>query len=613
MEPRCSNSAFRVLTSALVTVMLVCSAGSVEAYVTDADYQECQKACDLRFRPILPTETNCDKALQEIRSDLIVIRNYLRTKKVCRGRHRKKCDAFKKKVILSLGILTPLLGNARGCKSLDVTTARNYLWALDFSHACRGDNDYTDLHDLMAQRGKLLRLVSAKGTNYQLTRERISKHPEYKSAWPQCQGRFRPARFYVWPLFEFLQAVESVGEVQTCLAACRPPTPQERSLEKLLGQVDQLAAVVSTLARELGQMTEERADRLQADFGTIFSCSRLTDSRLAVETAVKDLDALLKDVYALTTQDPPSQSRVTEAVQRAALLKDRLQDIRPNAARDVCIAQEKLARKLVDEKRRVQRTVTQKGSISPSVARRFDDLGKAGDDCDWTTGCCVPLVCEDGHCEGEPSLPEVLPLLAEVERVGRSVGEIAVFTPTGFDRQVEADLRDLSKELNKLQSRLAALGWSSAVQAWGAAYAEDLFQQIKVVEAQAESVLAEAVASRPARTVPGGACAEAISALKGITEDIRRVRDRVGDGDPILDPTWVRLRTDEVRALNTRVDELNQLLTQDCRAAARSTGSAQTPIWLVVGVSLLLALLGLGLWLVLRSRRRRSSPNDEGE
>lgn len=613
MEPRIQNTALLhcVGTTALVALLLVISPKHGAAYVTEADYSKCQKACEARFRPILPNETNCEKTLKQIRHDLIVVRNYLRTKKICRGRHRKKCQTFKKKAIRSLGILTTVLGNARNCKSMDVTTVSSNVWPLDILHACQGDNDYTDLHDLMAPRVRVLRRITAQGTNYELTRERISRHPEYKPVWPQCKGRLRPARYYIWPLFEFLLALESVGEAQTCLAACRPPTPQERTLEKLPDQVDELSAGVSALARDLNRLTKERSDRLRADFGTVFPCSQLTDMCLEVEAVARELDGLQKEVYGLTKLNPPSQSGVTRAVHRAARFKRRVEGIGLTAMEEACISQEKLARKLVNERRQIQRTVTQKGGISPGGARRFDDLGKAGDDCDWTTECCVPLVCENGHCEGETSLREVLPLLTEVERVAQSAREIVIFTEAGFDRKVEEDLKNLATERRKLLSRLAGFGWTSAVQAWRVSYADHLSQQIEVVKAQAVSVLAEAEADHEAWTVPGSACVDAISALKDITEDMGRVRGRVGDGDPILDPTWVRRQTDDVRALSARIDELKQLITHDCRATSRSRESAHTPVWPVVGLSLLMAVLGLGVWVVLRARRRRTVLNDE--
>lgn len=592
----------RAGTVMLLSFLLLGSPMEGAAYVTASTYSRCHKSCKSQFRPVLPGESNCEQALRQIRHDLIIIRTYLRTKRICRGRHRKKCIAFKGKAIRSLGFLVTAIGGTDSCASLDMPAIRSHLWGLSMLHSCRGDRKYTDLHDLMGRRVRLLGRITARGTTYKLSRERITHHPEYKPSWPQCEGRQKPARYYVWPLFEFLLALESVGEMQTCLADCRPPTAQERRLEELLGQLDDLSVGVGAAAEDLRLLMQARSDRLHSDLGREFECPRLAAVRLEVETLVGELDGLLKAVDSLTILDPPPQSSVSEAVYRTAMLERRVDGIGLSEVQAECIAQEELAKELVRGKRQVLRAVEEMRNLTSGIARRYDDLGKAGEECSWTTDCCVPLICEGGQCTGEISMSDVLPLLAETERIGSEVGKVAIFTESGFDRETGEVLDRYAHDLNKVESRLSGLGWMSAVRRWGKAYAVDLTRQMASVQARNGAILGEVEAIHAASPTPGSSCGELISSLRELSEELGRVKEKVGSNDPVLDPTWVRLRTDDVRIVGRRVAELEQLAANQCRPVVHSGNSVSRFLWLAAGLILLATVLGL---VVVRQVRRR--------
>ena len=103
-------------------------------------------------------------------------------------------------------------------------------------------------------------------------------------------------------------------------------------------------------------------------------------------------------------------------------------------------------------------------------------------------------------------------------------------------------------------------------------------------------------------SIEPAACATVVEGLRNAIEDVGDLRNVVGDGDPIRDPTWVRLRVDDLHDLRRRVVQLSgDLETASIPAPVSSRSSLPVPL---LGGLALLAAVGAGGLIVLRRRRR---------
>jgi hypothetical protein len=574
------------------------------AYVTDARYAACVQECEGRFRKVHPDDPGCDEGLRRLRGDLSKLRLYLRSRKICSGRHRRECRALKGQVTGSVARLAALIGPNPVCLDIDHDAIRKELWWLDIAHSCQGDKDYTDIHDLMAKRPVDLRRVTEMGTHYELVRTSIRRHPEYKAFWPSCEGPSKPNRDYIWPLLEFQVALESVGDVQACMATCRAPTQQERALGDLLERLPQLEGAVREVSEALAPVREARDERIRQRLGVVLPCSPLdTFARRVADLAVS-VGTLREKSAALEAQEPPGAGAVDDLVRLARETRRGLDALDLSEVTRRCRREEERAISLEVERQRMIRSVMRGGSFSVEAARRFDDLAAPGAECRWTTECRMPLRCADGRCAGAVTLADALPLLQEAEQIGRQARELAVVNTRGLDPAAVDRLEALSVEQRGLQARLEDYGWTAALRTWRDGFIEDLDRQLDVTRAAASEAVEGLEPGLCEGSVEPDACAAAIDGLRDAIKDVGDLRSAAGDGDPIRDPTWVRLRVDELHHLGRRVAQLRaDLGTAGAPAPKTASRGGALPVVLFSCLALLAAGGGGGLFLIRRRRR----------
>ena len=585
----------------LLSVLLLIPS-TAAAFVTDAQYGKCVRVCERKFQAVHPDDQDCDDALRIIRGDLSKLRAYLRSRKVCSGRHQRECRALKGQVTSSVARLNSLIGTNPDCLELDYDAIHKELWWLDIASSCRGDKAYTDIHDLMAKRLRDLRLITALGTHYELVRQRIRRHPEYKSFWPVCGRGTQPNRDYIWPFLEFLVALESIGDVQSCMATCRPPTQQERTLEDLLGRLPQLEESVKEVSEVIAQVRRARGDRIRQRLVRDFPCPRLDAvAGMVVDMAVS-ITTLREKSAVLESQEPPGVDAVNDMVRLAVEARRGLDALDLSEVVRICQREEERATSLEAERQRMIRSVMRGGSFSVEAARRFDDLAASGEECQWTTECQIPLRCEDGQCAGAVTLADALPLLQEGEQIGRKARELAIVTAQGLDSESVERLERLSADQRGLRGRLDGVGWPGALETWRRAFVEDLGRQLEATRMDAAEAVSRYGTGRCDHSIEPAACATVVEGLRNAIEDVGDLRNVVGDGDPIRDPTWVRLRVDDLHDLRRRVVQLSgDLETASIPAPVSSRSSLPVPL---LGGLALLAAVGAGGLIVLRRRRR---------
>lgn len=574
------------------------------------DYAGCVAACEAAFPNVVASEKTCVQTVTAISGELPGLKGFL-TGYRCKGRHRKECETWKSIAVEALSQLVQLTSDSSDCRILNSTAIEGWIHIFDTSRACRGDAEVTDFHDLVGKHEDRIGQLNSTARGYTFTLQQMDTSGEYGAHMALCGPGQRPRRYYIWPLLEFNIALEALGQWQSCVSRCKKPTPEQAQLWEIEDRLTALKNELATLvALSDGYRTRREEAARKEVSGVRFpaGCRALFKLRENLTAAQARVDAVSGALARLGVEESYSETIAQELKQQLSDAEAVLSPVTFDAVETACVEEDSESAKLESARRRLLEELLRSESICLKAAGVFDVATSEGEKCEWIGDCSIPLFCKEGLCSGVISVDEVALLLQKARKLRDDGLALELRDEQGLVADSGVFVKRLQTNFESLAAQLDKRGWGKSVGRWKEQFTGELEERMSALEQRIES-LASGLADENTRVWAEATLQRLGRGVDRAKTEAERVRQALGQADPVEEPNWLRIRLKDLRNLEGEVKDLENEWAKAADAAAVGQGGGVVLFAVGGAVVLLLVLVSGFLFFRVRRRKRRSGPD----
>ncbi|MBM4370395.1 MAG: LPXTG cell wall anchor domain-containing protein [Deltaproteobacteria bacterium] len=569
----------------------------------EKDFDSCMSDCEKQhFRKVLDSDGSCPKVLASIRRDLGLVDEQLGHPRLCTGKFREACMEWAAASHEALEKLGGLLADVTDCRRVNVTELGKLLWPLTPARACKGDGEYTDLHDYMTGNAEMVANITGSGATYPFSILPIPMDDDLWGQAPYCDPPLQPHNRYVAPLVEFHRTLASLEPFQACALACREPTPEQRRLFKTRDGLDAVGKDLEELHATRAQQIQVRADAFDARGMRLHPCRAFAAVDAEIAALDSDLAAAREILAALLSAEAPGGPDILALERQAESLTVRVSRLDVEPLVEECDAEDQLAVQLEERRRSLIDQLQRTGEIGLEAYEAFGRLGGDGASCRYTVECRLPLQCVKGRCGSPVSMQQVLALMDGSRGLADEALRFEIHDEDGLAPGAGETLDGLEERFKGIRQQLLDLGWEEALSRWRDAFQKSVDEQVRTLEGDAEEALARHTELPRDELRDPMACRRSVRDLEGLVGDLQAARKVLGNEDPVTNPRWVSVQLAKIQKAADALDAALAACESDCVAAEPEAG-VMTTVLVAAGAGVLV----LGLLAVLFLRRRKAS------
>jgi len=564
------------LTALLVlgTILLGVSPASAQ---DEVDFETCMAGCDPLFKKVRDADGDCAKVLGNIHNDLGLVREQLTSPRLCTGKHRLACKEWADASMDALTKIRALLVGVKDCRQVAAGQIKAHLWALTPAKACRGDGAYTDLHDYMSGNRTMVRDVSGSGAIYPFEILPIPMGDDLWGQAPYCDPPQKPHKSYVSPLVEFFVTLSSLEPWQVCAIQCKEPTPEQRRLFKARDALDSAERSFEELRAERLNRGQARSEAFEARGMRVHPCRVYATLDGQCSALEKDLTEVRDTITGLLPQETPGTQAILTLERRIEGLDVQISRLDVDALAQACGEEDQLAVQLEDRRRALIDKLQRTGDISLEAFEAFDRLAHAGDPCEYTLDCNLPMLCKEARCTSKVSMQEVLDIMERSKVLEAEALAFEIHDPDGLREAANSTLDSLEGRLKGLRRQLLDLGWEDELASWRSAFRTSVDEKVNTLTKAAEETLSTHRDTPREQLRDPIACRRSTRELESLVSDLRAARDVLGNEDPVTNPRWVSVQLSKVTKSAEALDSARAACDEHCLEAEPETD------WMVYG------------------------------
>ena len=582
-------------------VFLLAIGLSVEAEAQRLDYDGCVAACEKQFPNILASEASCPLTMTAIRREFPGLKSFL-TGYRCTGRHRGECEIWKTAATQALSKLSNLMLDTSDCRTLNAVSIRGWTHHFDTSRACRGDGEVTDFHDIVGQHEARIAKLNETAAGYTYGVERFDLTRDYGDRLPECAPGQKPRAYYVWPILEFFLAFEALPAYQSCVSRCKKPTAEQKALWEI---EDRLAKMTRRLDKLAGQrasfktLREELARENVSGIHFPSACRAFAALQSRLDNITGKVEAVTGVLARLGVEQSYSETVGQDLQEKLGEAEELLATVSFAAVEQACAEEDQRSAELEGTRRQLLEELMRNDSICLRAAGVFDSATSEGEQCNWIGDCSIPLFCREGVCEGEISIDAVSLLLQKARKLKDDGLALELRDETGLIADSGDSLVRLEANMKSLAAQCDKRGWGPSVAGWRDQFAKELEDRMSAVEQRIEVLTTRLGESELGES--GRALLRRLGRkVKRTRGEAERLRKALGQADPVEEPSWLRIRLDDLQTLEEEVADMES----DLQDALSVEGEEDSGMVYLLGGAGFLLLLGL-LALVFFVRRKK--------
>lgn len=574
---------------------------SAPAALARVDYGACVERCEGKFVKVAQEDKNCDDTLGKLAHDFLVLKSFLETQTLCRGRFRTACEEWKNATTLALGQLSDAIGATPRCTAVDVAVLKKSLWPFLPDQACTGDGTYTDFHDYFRNQESLTLELNNRGLRYGVEFRDISGFEDLDGHAPNCQGGLSPVPRIVDTYLRFALSLESLEGYQACMNTCKKPEPEE---EKLWGVHDKADGLLKETTESMERLNADESARQQkqlAETTVSTPCGYYQQSYGRLKKVADQLRLLREKAETMEINGKPEAATVGQMESQLQDLEKVLRRIDLDEVATLCQKETEDVQLLQHRKRKVLDAMTNSETCSLGAVDAFGKGGDHGSKCTWTGDCAIPGVCVQGVCANPVKLSEVRPVLEEARNLAADARALKVVGDKGMANSAEREVKRLEEREQAVATKLKQVGWRRAVEGWRDEYRASLKSRVADLQRQLKEAMDQLEEQRESGHARDRSCIRAARKLRGFQTDLQRALDAVEKADPIADAVWVRQRSQTVDEVEKNLEELMPQLSGMCSVGEDTDSGVAWWVWVLSGLGLVTA--GLILVVVLKKKK----------
>lgn len=586
----------------VVSSALALTVFGVSEVSAKADYRTCVAECETKVPKAEETERDCDATIQHVAHDLLIIKSFLETTKLCRGSHVEACREWHAATVDALTRLADAIGVTPACMTVKTDALKDNLWPFSASKACVGDGIFTDFHDYLGGQQQVVDDMNGRNLHYPLVAQPIDGLSGDARHAPVCMDGMRPIRQYFPSMVRMHDALAGMAEYQVCMSGCRKPTRFEERLNLL---PDRLETVAQTLEEMKGRFQGMEAQR-DASYGQAgginvgcLAFQRAGDFLLGADGEVAELRKGISAGEELG--EALDEASVLALEERVAKLEESLGGYDLQAAAKDCEAETRTAMELVTRKQKVLDELSGSREVALEASLRFGAGDELPASCESTADCPIPYRCLKGTCKTVVDVDSAHDALTDAEKLLKQARSVELMGKSGMVERAGERLDSLEVKLREIKKSLASSGWSDSVGAWGEEFKNAQLAKLSEYADELESLL-ESLPEPDGSDKEARECRRGRRSLETCRVDLQRTREALEKADPLENAKWFNLKVlDADRAVAECKAEVEEKLVA-CAPAQGESSSGGAWVWTVAGL-LVAAAAGAVAWLVLKRKR----------
>lgn len=593
--------------SVLSLVMALVGIAPGEAFAK-TDYKTCVAECEAKVPHVEETEKNCESVIQNVAHDILVLKSYLETTKLCRAAHVEACKEWQAATVDALTRIADAIGVTPNCMTVKVGDLADNLWPFGTSKACVGDGIFTDFHDYLGGKQQVVDELSGRNLHYPLISQSIDGVLGDPELAPACMDGMRPVRQYFPSLVRMQAALKGLPDYQACMSQCRKPTRHEERLGQLPERLESAAQKLEEMKAAFQSAEAQREQQLRDQGHVPTGCvayQRLTDFLAGADSEVAEIRRGIGAAEELG--EALDEATVDGLEARVGKLEQSVGSTDLEGATKDCLAETSTAMALMARKQKVVDDLTSSREVALEASSRFGLGEEKPESCKETADCPIPYRCQNGKCHTDVDVDLAHEALLDAEKLLKQARSVELMGKDGMVERAGERLDALEVRLKEIRKDLAASGWSEAMEPWSEEFKKGHMGRLDAYQKELDVLLASM------EEVDGGGkeareCRRGRRALEACLVDLQQTREALDKADPLENAKWFNLKVlDAERAIGECKAEAQEKMAA-CGGEGGSDGESLLWVWLLIG-GLALAGGGAGTYLWIRGKRKRPKGN----
>lgn len=585
-------------------LLVVCCFGAKPSWAK-TDYRACVAECETKVPKAEETERNCEATIQNVAHDLLIIKSFLETTKLCRGSHVEACREWHAATVDALTRVVDAIGVTPGCMTVKVDVLKDNLWPLSAAKACVGDGIFTDFHDYLGGQQQVVDDMNSRNLHYPLVAQPIDGLSGDTRHAPVCMDGMRPIRQYFPSLIRMHDALAGMAEYQVCMAGCRKPTRFEERLYLLPDRVEAASQRLEEMKGAFQALEAQREAAYGQGGGMNVGCLAFQRAADFLAGADSEVAELRKGISAgEELGEALDEASVVALEDRIGKLEESLGGYDLQSAAKDCEAETRTAMELVTRKQKVLDELSGSKDVALEASLRFGAGDELPASCESTAECPIPYRCLKGKCKSSVDVDAAHEALTDAEKLLKQARSVELMGKGGMVERAGERLDSLEVRLREIKKTLSSSGWSDAVGPWGEEFKNAQLAKMdaytKDLEALLESLPEPEGSDRDARE-----CRRGRRSLETCRVDLQKTREALEKADPLQNAKWFNLKVlDADRAVEECKADVEEKLAA-CDPGEGQSESNMLWVWVALGV-LVAGAGGAAAWFFLRKKAPRA-------